>query len=51
MTKIHCVRRERITGCPPLASFRLMARYVHVDDEHVLDAAEQIGTAIERMLA
>jgi integrase len=27
------------------------ARYAHLDDEHVLDAAEQIGTAIERMLA
>jgi hypothetical protein len=27
------------------------ARYAHLDDEHVLDAAEQIGTAIERLLA
>ena len=27
------------------------ARYAHLDDEHVLDAAEQIGTAIERMMA
>jgi len=27
------------------------ARYAHLDDEHVLDAAEQIGAAIERMLA
>ena len=26
------------------------ARYAHLDDEHVLDAAEQIGTAIERLL-
>lgn len=26
------------------------ARYAHLDDEHVLDAAEQIGAAIERML-
>lgn len=25
-------------------------RYAHLDDEHVLDAAEQIGTAIERMI-
>ena len=27
------------------------ARYAHLDDEHVLDAAEQIGAAIERLLA
>lgn len=27
------------------------ARYAHLDDEHVLDAAEQIGAAIERMMA
>jgi hypothetical protein len=26
------------------------SRYAHLDDEHLLDAAEQIGTAIERML-
>ncbi len=26
------------------------ARYAHLDDEHVLDAAEQIGAAIQRML-
>ena len=26
------------------------ARYAHLDDEHVLDAAEQIGGAIERMI-
>ena len=26
------------------------ARYAHLDDEHVLDAAEHIGSAIERML-
>jgi integrase len=26
------------------------ARYAHLDDEHVLDAAEQIGLAIERMM-
>lgn len=28
-----------------------IARYAHLDDEHVLAAAEQIGAAIERMLA
>ena len=27
------------------------ARYAHLDDAHVLDAAEQIGAAIERMLS
>lgn len=27
------------------------ARYAHLDDEHVLDAAEQIGAAIDRMMA
>ena len=27
------------------------ARYAHMDDEHVLNAAEQIGAAIERMIA
>ncbi|WP_174298357.1 tyrosine-type recombinase/integrase [Sphingomonas bacterium] len=27
------------------------SRYAHLDDEHVLDAAEQIGAAIERMIA
>jgi hypothetical protein len=26
------------------------ARYAHRDDEHMLDAAEQIGTVIERTL-
>lgn len=26
------------------------ARYAHLDDEHVLDAAEQIGAAIEQMM-
>ena len=26
------------------------ARYAHLDDEHVLAAAEQIGSAIERLL-
>ena len=25
------------------------ARYTHLDDEHVLNAAEQIGAAIQRM--
>lgn len=27
------------------------ARYAHLDDEHILDAAQQIGDAIERMMA
>jgi hypothetical protein len=27
------------------------ARYAHLDDEHARDAAEQIGAAIEKMLA
>lgn len=27
------------------------ARYAHLDDEHTLEAAEQIGAAIERMMA
>jgi hypothetical protein len=27
------------------------SRYAHLDGEHVLDAAEQIGAAIERMMA
>jgi integrase len=26
------------------------SRYAHLDDDHILDAAEQIGSAIERML-
>jgi site-specific recombinase XerC len=26
------------------------ARYAHLDDEHVQDAADQIGSAIERMM-
>jgi hypothetical protein len=26
------------------------SRYAHLDGEHVLDAAEQIGTAIERTM-
>ncbi len=26
------------------------ARYAHLDDEHVLNAAEQVGAAIERMM-
>lgn len=32
------------------ATAKSTARYAHLDDEHVLDAAEQIGAAIERML-
>ena len=31
------------------ASVQSTARYAHLDDEHVLDAAEQIGAAIARM--
>jgi site-specific recombinase XerC len=27
------------------------SRYAHLDDNHVLSAAEQIGAAIERMIA
>jgi integrase len=26
------------------------ARYAHLDDEHAMEAAEQIGSAIERLL-
>lgn len=26
------------------------ARYAHLDDDHMLDAAQQIGDAIERMM-
>lgn len=33
------------------ASVQSTARYAHLDDEHVLEAAEQIGAAIERMMA
>ena len=29
---------------------RSTSRYAHLDDEHLLDAAEQIGAAVERML-
>jgi integrase len=32
------------------ANHQSTARYAHLDDEHVLDAAEQIGAAIERMM-
>ena len=32
------------------ATVQSTARYTHLDDGHVLDATEQIGTAIERML-
>lgn len=32
------------------ANHQSTARYAHLDDEHVLDAAEQIGAVIERMI-
>ncbi len=32
------------------ASVKSTARYAHLDDDHVLEAAEQIGAVIERML-
>jgi len=32
------------------SSVQSTARYAHLDDEHVLEAAEQIGAAIERMM-
>ncbi len=32
------------------ANPRSTARYAHLDDDHVLDAAQQIGDAIERMM-
>ncbi|MGK2911775.1 MAG: hypothetical protein ACSLE1_18520 [Sphingobium sp.] len=33
------------------ASVQSTARYAHLDDEHVLEEAEQIGAAIERLMA
>ena len=33
------------------ANHQSTARYAHLDDDHVLDAAQQIGDAIERMMA
>ena len=33
------------------ANFQSTARYAHLDDDHLLDAAQQIGDAIERMMA
>jgi integrase len=33
------------------ANHQSTARYAHIDDDHVLDAAQQIGDAIERMMA
>ena len=32
------------------ANIQSTARYAHLDDEHILDAAEQIGSAIEGMM-
>ena len=33
------------------ANHQSTARYAHLDDNHVLDAAQQIGDAIERMMS
>ena len=33
------------------ANHQSTARYAHLDDDHILDAAQQIGDAIERMMA
>ena len=33
------------------ANYQSTARYAHLDDDHLLDAAQQIGDAIERMMA
>lgn len=33
------------------ANHQSTARYAHLDDEHLLDAAQQIGNAVERMIA
>ncbi|WP_443018522.1 tyrosine-type recombinase/integrase [Sphingobium sp. Leaf26] len=33
------------------ANLQSTARYPHLDDEHLLDAADQIGAAIERLMA
>ena len=33
------------------ANYKSTARYAHLDDDHLLDAAQQIGDAIERMMA
>ena len=32
------------------ANHQSTARYAHLDDEHLLDAAQQIGDAIERVM-
>jgi site-specific recombinase XerC len=33
------------------ANHQSTARYAHLDDEHLLDAAQQIGDAVERLMA
>ena len=32
------------------ANHQSTARYAHLDEEHLLDAAQQIGDAVERLL-
>jgi len=32
------------------ANHQSTARYAHLDDEHLLDAAQQVGDAVERLL-
>jgi hypothetical protein len=33
------------------ANHQSTARYAHLDDEHLLGAAQQIGDAVERLIA
>ena len=32
------------------ANHQSTARYAHLDDEHLLDAAQQVGDAVERLM-
>ncbi len=32
------------------ANHQPTARYAHLDDEHLLDAAQQVGDAVERLM-
>jgi hypothetical protein len=32
------------------ANHQSTARYAHLDDEHLLDAAQQVGDAVERQM-
>jgi site-specific recombinase XerC len=32
------------------ANHQSTARYAHLDDEHLLDAAQQVGDAVERLI-